>query len=746
MKYSISIYLLVTTFLAFSGKAQVSHGGAPLPFVQTKSSSAGLYVTMPSFDPAEELRIASAEDDALRGSYRFAYKFITDYNRSNSGESFSLSDGMKIWRLGIYSKDALSINVLFTEYELPEGAQVFLYNADQTHILGSFTHLNNSDLGILPVSPVRGDRLIIEYHEPPNAAFPGRLTIGEVNHAFRDLRGDEPGGNRSEFQCMPSPVCFQDDPEYSKIARSVVLIIIDGITSCTGVLLNNTLDDGTPYLLTASHCLNKNFSVKNPDYESTAGRIICFFNYQSPVCENVMRGTEEMSVASAGYKAVNEKNDMALLALLETPPVYYQPYYAGWSIEENSNNTPYTGIHHPLASVKRINISEENLSLKTFSISQVDFYRNAHWNVSKWTTGSTAAGSSGSPLFDVDNRVVGALSGGMSTCSRPVDDFYFALSKAWESSPNTNEQLKYWLDPSKSNKKTVNGLDPWKDAPAYRLSNLYETKQQDSIEVIELPSPDKGNLFGSNTLNTCEYAEAYTVNEEANLYGAYFVTPSVTDAIGSLDVEVTVYSGKDKPETLLYSGNFNPVYAEMSIIDSSFIETEKWLNRPQESFICFDKEIKVSGAFYIGYKINSPNPSSFAVYNIPKGKTSRNTAWYADKGKWTKASAHSLLPFSTSLFIDPVIQYTGGLSSTIIPSERQPVYVFSDQNHQTIHVLLADMKQTAAFSLYSMNGQLVYKTTLTQAQTTIPVKNLEPGIYIVNIKGDNIFYSQKMLF
>lgn len=745
MKHLIFIYLLLTITIAFSGNAQVSYGGKPLPFIQTKSPSTNFYINMPSFDIEEELRIASMEDDELRGSYRFAYKFITDYSRSNSGESFILPDGTKIWRMGIYSKDALSINVLFSEYELPEGAQVFLYNPEQTNVLGSFTHLNNSDLGILPVSPVQGDRLIIEYHEPANAAFPGRLTIGEVNHAYRELRGYEPGGNRSEFHCMPSPICFQDNSEYEKIARSVVLITIDGISACTGVLLNNTSNDGKPYLLTASHCLNNNFAVKNPDYESVAGRIICFFNYQSPTCGTVMRGTEEMSVASTRYKAVNEKNDMALLELLETPPTYFRPYYAGWSIEENDNNTPYAGIHHPRASVKRINISDDKISLKTFSISQVDFYKNAHWNVGKWTTGSTASGSSGSPLFDANNRVVGALSGGMSTCNIPMDDFYFALSRAWESSSNNNEQLKYWLDSSKSNKKTVNGLDPYQNSPAYRLSNIYNIKQHDSIEITELPSPANGNLFGCNTLKTQEYAEEYTVNENAKLYGAYFVTPPVTDAIGSLEVEVTVYSGKNKPETLLYSGIFKPTYTEMSIIDSSFIETEKWLNRQQESFIRFDKDITVSGTFYIGYKIKSPENSSFAVYNLPKGKTSNNTAWFVNNGQWTKASAHPLLAFNTSLFIDPVIQYKNGVSIDI-PQEEQQIHIFTDVNNKSIHILLPDDKKMSAFALYSVNGQLIHRATLTQAQTTIPMKNLTPGIYVVNITGDNIFYSQKILF
>lgn len=83
----------------------------------------------------------------------------------------------------------LSINVLFTEYELPEGAQLFLYNEDQTQILGSFNHLNNSELNLLRVSPIQGDRLIIEYQEPANASFQGRLTVGEVNPWLPELGG-----------------------------------------------------------------------------------------------------------------------------------------------------------------------------------------------------------------------------------------------------------------------------------------------------------------------------------------------------------------------------------------------------------------------------------------------------------------------------------------------------------------------------------------------------------------------------
>ncbi|WP_280746144.1 MULTISPECIES: T9SS type A sorting domain-containing protein [unclassified Parabacteroides] len=737
------LFLFFASCVILSSKAQVSHGGKPLPYTPTRSQSFNFYQEMPSFDVEEELRTDAMNESDLKSGYRFAYKFMTNYSPANTGETFIQQDGTKIWRMGIYSKGALSINVLFTEYELPEGAQLFLYNPEQTQILGSFTHLNNSDKQILPVSPIHGERLIVEYQEPANAAFPGRLTIGEVNHGYRSLRGYEPGGNRSEFACMLPPVCFDD--EYNKVSRSVVLITIDGVTACSGVMLNNTQNDGKPYLLTASHCLNKNFSVSNPDYESIAGSIVCFFNYTSPTCNPVMRGTEEMSVASTIYRAVNEKIDMALLELQEAPPVYYQPYYAGWSIEEDGGTLPYAGIHHPRASVKRINISEDNVSLKSFTIKEISFYNNAHWKVDVWSSGSTASGSSGSPLFDSNNRVIGALSGGSSSCSVPMDDFYYALFKAWEPEDSPDKQLKHWLAPSNSKKLTIKGLDPYSTQPGYRLSNIYDLKRQDSITISELSSPATGYLFGSNSLKTTEYAEAYQVNEKAKIYGAYFVTPAVTDPVGSLNVEVVVYSGTDKPETLLYTGTFKPTYTEMSVIDSTFQETEKWLNRNQESFIRFDKPVEVSGTFYIGYRINSPENSTFAVYNLPKGQTSRNTSWINNKGEWIKASSHPSMPFNTSLFIDPVIRYTHLVTNEKPPVEDD-VKVFINRNHKTVYVLLPEDIQKADMAIYSTNGQRMFQTTLSGNASTIPVSNLGSGIYIININGKNLYYSQKILF
>ena len=456
----IIIYFGLCLFLGVSVKAQISHGGQPLPLTATKSLTEDMFITMPPFDLAEQLRLDSLEATGLRNGFRFAYKFVTDYTPENSGVHFTLSDGTKVWRLGIRSEGALSLNIMFSKYHLPEGARVFLYNSDQSEVLGSFNHLNNSERGILPVASIQGDELIIEYQEPAKTAFSGKLAVGEVNHGYRNLRLSEPQPDFAAFRCMPVIACYQDSTtRYDAIERSVVLMIINGTTGCTGTLVNNTANDGKPYLLTASHCLNNQFQIKNPDYEEVAGNIVCYFNYNSPQCSPVEPGRTDQTIASAHFRAVNESTDMALLELQDTPPADYRAYYAGWNALD-AGTAPYTCIHHPGGSLKRLNLAEGNVELTTYKIQVTDFNENSHWKVARWATGCTAGGSSGSPLFDSDNRIIGGLTGGASSCLNPVEDFFFSIQKSWSEPADSSKQLKYWLDPIGVTARSCNGMDP----------------------------------------------------------------------------------------------------------------------------------------------------------------------------------------------------------------------------------------------------------------------------------------------
>ncbi|MEG2067801.1 MAG: trypsin-like peptidase domain-containing protein [Tannerellaceae bacterium] len=745
MKRHSVIYILFL-LIAFGTNAQVSHGGSPLPENRFRSSNAGLFVEMPVFDVAEELRMDSLNESDLRSGYRFAYKFMTDYNRGNSGTSFTLPDGTRVWQLGIRSKGALSINILFTEYELPEGAQLFLYNSSRTHILGAFNHLNNSALGLLPISPIEGDELIIEYQEPAKATFAGRLTVGEVNHGYRELKGVEPTLDDASLTCSPPLACNPGtDNQYKKNGRSVVLLIINGNTLCTGALVNTTTGSGVPYLLTASHCLNNGFTVTNPDYEKVANSIVCFFNYDSPLCTQTLRGTEEMSVASAHYRAVYEKTDMALLELIETPPAYYQPYYAGWNAKDGGI-PPYAGIHHPRGSVKRISLSDQELEKVSLTSGGYTFQEQAHWRVKRWSLGITAGGSSGSPLFDSTNRIVGALSGGSSFCNNPVDDYYYALTAAWTPSEKPTEQLKYWLDPQKKNDRTqCDGLDPYAGNPCYRLSNVQRNGKQEEIETAALSAPATGYLFGSNSLGTNLYLEEYNANGEATLHGAYLVTPSISETAKNLKVEIIVYSGEGHPITQIHAEPFRPTYSNYMRLDVNFQETNKPLNRAQESYIAFSKEVKVNGAFYVGYRLTAPQGISFETFNLPKGASTRNTSWVNYQSQWIKASDHPIMPLTTSLFIDPVIQAGGQVSNATLAAKPEVLIILSAEG-KTIHLQLPENIRQATFTLLTTDGRKIQENQIEGNQATIVAAISQPGIYLAKVTYAGKQHTSKLLF
>ena len=165
---------------------------------------------------------------------------------------------------------------------------------------------------------------------------------------------------------------------------------------------------------------------------------------------------------------------------------------------------------------------------------------------------------------------------------------------------------------------------------------------KENAECTLYPGLKKAYLFETTPPISLNTRKLTKVAEAGTLYGTYFVTPPAGANYKQMEVEVTVYSGDSKPSTLLYTETFQPTYSNKSILDDTFIETAKSLNRSQESYIHFSKPINVSGKFYIGYKLKSvPENTYFSAYNLPKGKTTRNTAWVHDKNGWRQATEYT---------------------------------------------------------------------------------------------------------
>ena len=736
MKSVIIFFCIISCLFITPVLAQISHGGKPLPYLLTRSAEGNLFESMPSFDLQEQLRLDSMEYNGLRNSNRFAYKFITGFTPDNAGITYTLADGTRVWRLGIRSAGAVSLNLLFTEYELPEGASLFIYDPEQKQVKGSFTSQNNSERRILPVSPIYGEELIIEYQEPANSTFHGKLRIGEVNHGYRSIqRVAEPASDPSGYTCILPLICsLPDGDPYQEVGRSVVELIVDGVYYCTGSLINNTNQDGKPYLLTASHCLNEDFALKNPDYEEIAGKIIAFFNYNSPSCESPMRGTEEMSMVSTYCRAINESTDMALLELTEIPPIYYRPYYAGWNATTSSSGT-YACIQHPRGATKRFSLAEK-VQLDSFKDSRYNFASNSFWHVPEWIQGCTAGGSSGSPLLDGDNRILGALTGGRSYCYFPYNDYFYSLYYSWEANEESAHQLKHWLAPNQTD-RLCDGMDPYAASPAFRLSHVIENGKYDLIETSQ---SDETYLFGLNG-STKEYAEQYTTSAAAHVYGCYLVTPSFSGR-NTLDVDICLYTGIDKPETLVATKKFNPI---LQYTDGSTSgETSKPLYRSQEHFIAFDTPVEAGRSFFVGYRIN--NEVNFCTYDIQKGEMTQNSAWIKQGEEWIEASQASGIGFNTALFIDPVVSYCTKTTGNELLASELDIQVNVMRKDKRIDLIFPENPSGAHYRLVDFAGKVIDSQMIQEAQSTWSYPHISSGIYLLSIQQGDQSITRKIVF
>lgn len=468
--------LPILAAMLFTGivNAQVQHGGEPYQWLEKSAFSAIDFVSLPDVDidalKAEDKVTEKHKDIPLR----FAYDHEVSFDMNNSGSWLTTKTGDRIWRLGIESKGAYSLNVTFNNFELVEGSKLFIYNEDKTYKIGAFTHENNKSSGTLGTAPVSGDKIIVEYHEPAKTQLQSKLSIGHVAHDYKGVfkLAKMFGASGSCNNNVKCPISAGWEAQVSSVS---LITLSNGTRWCTGSMVANTSGDDTPYFLTADHCIDGQ-NVTN---------WVFYFNYESPACSPNTDGQLNQSVSGSTLRANLSNTDFALLELSAAPPESYGVYYNGW---DNSGATPSraVAIHHPSGDVKKLSIENDALTSS-----------GNYWTVNDWDDGTTEPGSSGSPLFDQNKRVVGQLFGGGAACGNNESDLYGKLSESWDGS-SASVRLKDWLDPQNTGNQTHDGYYPG-------TSSLAEAPSK--IDVTIFPNPSDGiftvaaNLESGATVN-----------------------------------------------------------------------------------------------------------------------------------------------------------------------------------------------------------------------------------------------------
>jgi PKD repeat protein len=433
-------FLCTILFFTFHRvSSQISVPGIPESFLLPTKKSAD--IPRKVLDAIDTSRLL-AEDKRLEIPNRYGVVQSMNIDIKTEGVQTKIEGKGTIWQYEVNSLQAYSLGISFGKFYLPGGSTLFIYNQAHSHISGAFTSLNNNSLQQLTIADFGGQNVIIEYFEPLHPAFPGQLVIASVSQAYKNLL--KATSTRININCtegdswqdLKHAVCCMTfhDTQYSYF--------------CTGFLVNNVKEDGTPYFQTANHCINSDAEAKT---------LVTYFNYENSTCTSSDASLSQ-TLSGATVKATSSYSDFTLLLLNEYPPASYFPFYAGW---DASSRNPKNGtcIHHPMGSAKCIALDNSAPTTYESRIQWTDgnnkiVYSAAdtHWEV-KFDAGQTEEGSSGSPLFDDNQRVIGQLHGGT-----PIDDFYGKFSLSWNHSALSSSQLKSWLDPDNSGTLYMNGF------------------------------------------------------------------------------------------------------------------------------------------------------------------------------------------------------------------------------------------------------------------------------------------------
>lgn len=469
----------------FAANAQSGYYGTPISWENDKINWRMTNTVLPDFDVQAMMEEDEINNESKTSPYRFGKNHVIGMNLDNGGDWNTLPNGDRVWMARFESPGALSMNLAFDKFTIVPGGKLYIYTENHEHLLGAYTEADSNPEGF-GTYPVPGESIIVEYFEPAASVGQSDIQIETVTHAYRDLDKvvRDVGDSGS---CNNNVVCAVGDPWEDQI-NSVVIIVVNGNGICTGAMVNNTAQDGHPYFLTANHCLGG--SVASWSYR---------FNFQSTTCatnnvgsfDTVSGGTLLASGAAADYALLEINNGNPI-------PTAYNPFYAGWDAT-GIFPANQVGIHHPSGDLKKISFDNDAAGQATFGGASC-------WRIFDWEDGTTEPGSSGSPLFDQNQRIIGQLFGGEASCANNINDYYGRFDVTF---PNVCQ----WLAPG-CNTQIIDGYDP--TAPTVALdAQLLSINDPDGPYCAASVTPSVV-VRNAGTTTLTSFTLQYSVNGGAN--------------------------------------------------------------------------------------------------------------------------------------------------------------------------------------------------------------------------------------
>jgi hypothetical protein len=447
----------IALLLALVPALPVAGGALPVPVPVSFDRPALLpleEVAVSELPPVDVAALLIEDQNAREAGeipFRVGYPMACDLDPGRDGTWEDLPGGGRVWRLRVRSPGALWIALGFGTWRLQPGGRMWVYDPGRRGVQGPFDSSEMRRHGQLWLPPVEGDTAVVELFWPEALrAVRPNIHLGTLSHGYRPLgRGGEPAsagdGAPARSPEITSGACNIDvncplGADWQLQKQGVARILIGGSGLCSGSLINTTAGDCRPYFLTARHCIAN---------QSEAASAVFLFNYERPLCDSGEPSTTD-TLSGSTLLADYFPSDFSLLELDQSPPEAYGTYFSGWN-RSLSPASESTCIHHPDGDHKKISYNADPLI-------DGQNYGPDHWRVTEWEEGTTEDGSSGAPLFDQGQRIVGQLHGGTASCTSLTYDEFGKLASSWDGGGSSDSRLSDWLDPLSEGALAIDGI------------------------------------------------------------------------------------------------------------------------------------------------------------------------------------------------------------------------------------------------------------------------------------------------
>ncbi len=405
------------------------------------------------------------------------------------GKRTVLDNGDKIWQLAILSQGAINMSINFSDFYLPPDTRLQLYSGNKDDLSKAYTPSDNRDDNILGSWFISGEEIWIEYFEPAHVNKPFKIEIESIIHGYRmgavdQIFEEATRGLNDSGDCNYDVNCSVGadfDDVKDAVKKAVALLNLGNGYLCSSVLLNNAENDKTPYLLTANHCLDGS----NPALWSVR------FNWMSPspICgtkDDTPQVANNFTLSGVEVRANNVQTDFALVELVNPIPDSWDVAFAGWDANDEEPDFE-VGIHHPNGDIMKIcrddsgAVKENANGVAVWLIGGVSVGTGNGWEI-----GTTESGSSGSPLFDENGKVIGQLYAGQAFCNGTENnndyDVYGRFGISWGAGTSPEKRLMDWLDPKGTGVMSVETLS--------NLLNVVDNELVGDLQIYPNPASD----------------------------------------------------------------------------------------------------------------------------------------------------------------------------------------------------------------------------------------------------------------